>query len=160
MKTLSRSTIYSVIFFACCLFVASGTLAQPGLKFWAMDVGNYWKLDGSNFPNLWTWKWRTDVAAVDTTTVPGVTLYRFEGRDTTGGEPGFLEEKQWYSASATEIRLWRVEFFETGWNTITIDGGAKDGITPIVVGGSWTEFYTGTCSGPDLPYIGPINITV
>jgi hypothetical protein len=124
-----------------------------------MDVGNYWVLDGSNpmgcLPGVCTWTWRTDVVGVDTTTVPGVTTYRLDGHEVSGGDD---QERNWYSVSPAEIRLWRLEFLEDSiWNTVTITGGIRDGIFPIVVGGFFTDVTTGLMTGGE--YNGVINIT-
>jgi len=153
MKTLRRSMIYFVIFFAGCLFVVNGAQAQPGVKFWAMDIGNYWVLNGSNpigcgGPPPCTWTWRNDVVSIDTTTVPGQTTYYVEGRNV--GQS--VIDKNWYTFTSTEMRMWRVEFYDdvSGWHTVTIDGGFRTGLNTVGVSGFWEDVTTGTWDATDI----------
>jgi len=141
--------IIILVSFLIFLMVAAWANAAPGGKFWAMDVGNYWVLDGSGSDGS-TWTWRNEVVALDTTTVPGVTTHYVEGRD----NGTFLSEKTWYSVSQTEMRRWRVEFYDdfSGWHTVIINGGFRELVNPIV--SSWTDTGSGTWDGT------PFNATV
>ena len=55
--------------------------ADPGIKFWGMDVGNYWIYAGTTDPPRDSWTWRSDVVAKDGTTIPGVTTYVIDNLD-------------------------------------------------------------------------------
>ena len=135
-----------VIFSFCFLFV-SAVKADPGVKFWAMDIGNYWVLNGvgTDSGGPWTYTRRFDVASIDTTTVPAVTTYKV-----TRSEDGVEDERDWYSFTSTEIRRWRTEFYSVDlaqWVTVTIDNGFKVGDMTQGPGGSWDDNCTGTFGG-------------
>jgi hypothetical protein len=128
---------------ACLAFVGSAN-ADPGAQFWSMYVGNYWVYNGTSNPPGGTWTSRNEVAALDTTTIPGVTTYCMEISDIGGP----VNEKDWYSISLTEMRWWRAEYYEDQVSqTVTINGGLRFILNPMYVGQSWADNTTGTYDG-------------
>ena len=146
-----RKIFFLVAVSMVCLMFVSGAIAQPN-KFWAMDVGNSWFLNGSN-PLSGTWTWRSTIASADTT-IPGITIYRQDGF--IGGTT--LEEMNRYSvgqADPFEIRwLGFQEFNVLDPATVSIDGGLLMGQIPIVIGPMPVQITTGTFNG------GPVNISM
>jgi len=142
MMILRRTMIYLVIFFTCCFVLVTGAKAQPVVKFWAMDVGNYWTYGGTSDPYGGSWTWRNDVAARDTTTCP-VTTYRWEGKENSGP----VWEKSWFEISATNLKLWRFEIYDDvglRWIKVILDSGYTTAKNPLIVLDTWTEYPTGT----------------
>ncbi|OGP73776.1 MAG: hypothetical protein A2V86_01370 [Deltaproteobacteria bacterium RBG_16_49_23] len=153
-----RKMILFVAVSAVCLVFVSGAIAQPN-KFWAMDVGNFWDYNGSNpigcIPGPCTWTSRTNVAAIDPVTVPGLTTYRLDGF--SGGIT--LQDMDWYSVnplSPFDFRWHRGEYLQDQM-TVTFNGGLFVGGKQIAFGVPLIENTTGTFNDPT--FTGPIDIT-
>ncbi len=143
------------LFFAFSIFLFYGAWAPStkadvgdfGAPFWAMNVGNSWDYSGDNLGNPGPWSYRTEVTGPDTTTIPGVRTFVHRER-----EDGVDWERNYFSISLAELRLWRMDLYEDVaippyWVTITINGGAILIKNPIVVGDQWTESKSGTYNG-------------
>ena len=132
-----------LIFGFCFLFV-SGVNADPGVKFWAMDVGNYWVLNGTGSLGD-TWTYRGDVVRIETEPYTGQTTYYVEGHDV----PGSVIDKSWYTFTSTELRRWRNDFYDdvSGWHTVYIPAGYREGDTTVAIGGSWEDACTAYFDG-------------
>jgi hypothetical protein len=145
-----RKMIVLVVVSVVCLVLVNGAIAQPN-KFWAMDVGNSWTLSGSNpidcgGPCIWTW--RTTIGAIDQTTVPGFTTFRFDGFD--GGT--VLEQREWYSVNPLDpfdLRWHRNEDF-VDQIVVTVDAGLLIGIKPIAPGLVINETTAATFNGSPI----------
>ena len=140
------------------MLAATGVNADSGTPFWSMYVGNSWDYSGHNLGSPGSWNYRVEVTGPDEATIPGKRTFVI--REYENGTPW---EYEWYSISASEMRLWRVESYDDlgnppVWNTITIgsppDGGFVVAKNPFTVGEQWTETKSGTYDGT------PVSLTV
>ena len=140
------------------MLAATGVNADSGTPFWSMYVGNSWDYSGHNAGSPGSWNYRVEVTGPDETTIPGKRT--FVMREYENGTPW---EYDWYSISASEMRLWRVESYDDlgdppSWNIITIgsppDGGFVVAKNPVNVGDQWTETKSGTYDGT------PVSLTL
>lgn len=128
----------------------TGVHADPGTPFWSMYVGNSWDYCGHNPGSPCSWTYRVEVTGPDVTTIPGQKTFVMREY-----ENGTAWERDWFSITLSEMRLWRMEIYEDLanppiWHTVTIDGGFTVGKSSVVVGDQWTESKTGTYDGNPL----------
>jgi hypothetical protein len=151
MKT---GRIFLVNFLIILMFTVG---AYAGSPFWSMYVGNYWEYSGTCDPPCGSWTWRNEVMAIDTTTVPGVTTYRWDGK-----EVGLsVEEKTWFEISPTYLKGWRLEIYDDtyGWITVKPSTGYTILNNPIVVPSNWTDNMTGDVTLQNVGTYYSINVT-
>ena len=146
MKTKSSLVRFLFLISIICLVLASSASAAPGVRFWFMNVGNHWVYDGSDSGGA-TWTARDEVVGIDTTTIPGVTTYKLEGR-----KNGLLVGYQWFSTSLAELTEWREMMmgdigYGQEWITLAYDSGLAFAKNPITVGDHWVTQTTATLSG-------------
>ena len=149
-----RSVVATLLtVFALSMITVEITVAQPGAPFFSMYVGNYWVYEGRLVPPPGTWIYRSEVVALDDTSVPGVITYKVEG-----SENGSVINKDWFSINSTEMRWWRAEWLDKEWYKIELTDGIIVAKNPLVEGDFWTDKTPGYFNEMPITVISEVNV--
>ena len=153
MKTKHFCLAYLATALLLCLVLKAGVHAQTPEEFFAMEAGNFWNYNG-NCGAFCSYSLQ-DLVGIDATTPS----FPFRLTKTTGGQ--IQLDFEWYLVSPTDLKLWKVQFFDDVDGTVIIQ--FSSGITwarnPMFVGDTWNSFSVGTYTSLATGAI-PITVSV